>query len=229
MVQHQLRMGILDVIAQDHEPTDEQSVASSAAAFSKTPDALVKDSTRAKSRISLTPMLNARAQSIMALDNYQVSRVQDVFFLDLNAVGWMIHMHCLKPFQHFVKRGYDVTAAVDARGNPCLHCIAAHGVVDMVDIAVQDKKVRYEQVNPSGYTAGMVAAKMGNFKVAKRLFELRASPRKSLEGLYASWVLAFARKFERNEKNLQCGRYGDDDEQYFSTSPDPFYATWYSG
>ena len=230
MMQHLLRMGLLDVIAADHEASDESTIASVAQAFSKAPEAppAVLPTKRA-ARASIAPTLGSRAVSTSVLDTYQVSRLNDVFFLDMSALAWVISLKNVRALAHFLKKGYDITIPVDTHGNTCLHFVALHGTPDMVDIVAADKKVRYELPNPLGQTAGMLAAKAGNFKVAKRLFELKASPRKSLEGKYAAWVLAFARKYEKNEKNLQTGRYGDDDEKFFSTEPDPFYSTWYVG
>ncbi|RYH32314.1 ankyrin repeat domain-containing protein [archaeon] len=223
-------MGLLDVIAADHEASDESTIASVAQAFAKAPEAVpaVVPAKRA-ARASIAPTLGSRAVSTSVLDTYQISRLNDVFFLDMNAVAWVISLKSTRALTHFLKKGYDVTIPVDTVGNSCLHFVAANGSADMVDIVAADKRVRYEMPNPLGQTAGMLAAKAGNFKVAKRLFELKASPRKSLEGKYAAWVLAFARKYEKNEKNLQTGRYGDDDERFFPTDPDPFYSTWYMG
>lgn len=227
---HLLRLGILEVIAPEHEMSEEQSLAATAATFTKPVEHNTLSRPRTNTRSSaVSPLLAARAQSMAAMDSYQLNRLNDVFFIDLNAVGWIIHLHNANALLHFMKRGYDVALPVDSEGNSALHCIAANGTAEMVDIVVSDKRVRFEQLNLIGQTAGMIAAKNGNFKCAKRLFELRASARKSLEGKYAAWVLAFARKYEKNEKNLQCGRVGDDDAKYFDTSPDPFHSTWYNG
>jgi ankyrin repeat protein len=227
MMQHLLRMGILDVIASESEPNEDLAIAAMAQAFSKPPEASTPSSKRVL-RQSIVPMLGSRAMSTISLDTYQLTRLNDVFFLDLNAVAWIISLKNTKALQHFIKKGYDVTLPVDTLGNTCLHYIAAHGIAEMVDVILAEKKVRFEALNPHGQTAGMIAAKVGNFKVAKRLFEMKISARKSLEGKYSAWVLAFARRYEKKEKNLQTGRYGDDDETHFSVDPDPFYSTWYS-
>eukprot|EP00981_Chlorochromonas_danica_P010582 scaffold3290_cov165-Ochromonas_danica.AAC.25 len=229
MMLHLLRCGILEVIAPEGDLTDEQFVASAAATFAKnTESATVSQSHKIRLRSSASAAA-VRSQSASAADTYQIVRLNDVLFLDLNAVAWIIRMHNIKALTHFLKKGYDPTLPVDITGNSSLHCIAAYGVVEMVDLVVNDKRIRYEQTNPIGETAAMIAVKAGNFFVARRLFELRVSARDSLRGKYSAWALAFARKYEKKERNTQTGRYGDDDERYFNTSPDPFYITWYEG
>jgi hypothetical protein len=234
MLQHLLRLGILDIIAPEHQPelTEEQSIAKT---FSKPSEpnlqtplpALVEGK---KGKASVGPMLGSRAvRSASVLDIDLITRLSDVFFLDCNVVAWTIRLHSNRALHFLVRKGYDMTWPVDTAGNTSLHFIAAHGSVEMIDLIIVGKKVRYEKLNPAGQTAGMIAAKCGNFKVAKRLFELRVSARKSLEGSYSAWVLAFARKYERNEKNLQTGRYGDDDDIYCSAASEPFYSIWYQG
>lgn len=155
-------------------------------------------------------------------------KLQDQMFCGLTVLGWIIKLGKPKALQYFMRRGYKVTVPVDAAGNPALHFVAMHGSAEMVETILIDKSIRLELVNPSEYTAGMLAVKHKNFFVAKKLFESRADCRRSLAGGYAAWVLAFVRRREKNEVNLQTGRYGDDDSKYFDISPDPFYITWYS-
>lgn len=155
-------------------------------------------------------------------------KLGDQMFQDINLLGWAIRLHNVKVVQHIIKKGYNVTQPVDFRGNPCLHYIAMYGIPEMIDMLMIDKRLRWEQENRRGMTAGMLAAKSGNIKVAKKLFANKASARKSLEGKYAGWVLAFARRAEKYEINTQTGRYGNDDELYFNISPDPMYTMWYS-
>jgi hypothetical protein len=163
-------------------------------------------------------------------ENYQVSRLQDVFFLDLTVAGWAVRLGSAKALQILVRKGHDTTLPVDSlRGDACLHCVARYGSPDMVDTVLTDRRARLEQNNAAGETAGMIAARMGHLALAKRLFEFRASPRRSLDGRYAAWVLAHVRRKERTEMNLQTGRFGDDDVTYHDIAPDPFYTTWYTG
>ena len=56
---------------------------------------------------------------------------------------------------------------------------------------------------------------VGRIKVAKRLTALHASARRGLEGMYAAWLLVFARRQEINQINTQTGRIGEDDASYF--------------
>jgi hypothetical protein len=155
------------------------------------------------------------------------TKLSDEMFQDINIVGWVIRLHNIGALQYFVKKGLNVTRPVDHRGNPCLHYIAMYGIAEMVDVIMVDKRLRWEQQNRRGLTAGMLAAKQGNQKVAKKLFACKASARSSLDGKYCGWVLAFARRSERFEKNMQTGRYGDDDDLYFSFV-DPLYTMWYT-
>ena len=151
-------------------------------------------------------------------------------FLDMNICGWFIKVNHLKGLQLFLHKGYDPLTPIDSDGNTCIHCIASFGTVEILDILLSDKRVKLEYQNYKNETAGMIAAKIGNFKVARQLFKVRASPRRSLDGKYSAWVLAFARKYEKNEKNLQTNiTGGDDDEKYFIVAPDPLYSTWYRG
>lgn len=171
----------------------------------------------------------ANASSIaLTMETLQLAKMQDVFFLDMSVAAWALALHHAKALQFLLKRGLNTGLSVDSDGHPALHFVALHGTVELVDILVADKKLRLEQRDRQQCTAAMLAVRADNFSVAKRLFELRASPRKALEGRYAAWVLAFVRRYERNEINTQTGRTGDDDSKYFPVDPDPFYSTWYS-
>mmetsp|Transcript_4324 Transcript_4324/g.7092 ORF Transcript_4324/g.7092 Transcript_4324/m.7092 type:complete len:184 (+) Transcript_4324:228-779(+) len=168
-------------------------------------------------------------------DNYPVGRLQSTFCANLTVMGWVIRLNKPRVLQFLVKRGYDARLPVSSEAAPsssasapALHYIAQHGVADMIDTVLADRNCRIEQLDPRGCTPMMVAARFRNFSVAKCLFIYRADCRRGLDGAYAAWLLAFVRKREKNEMNLQTGRYGDDDETYFNISPDPFYITWYS-
>lgn len=164
----------------------------------------------------------------VAADGYPLHRLQDRFFCGLTLLAWTVRLDKPKVMAFFTRRGYKVAAVVDGLGNPALHFVAMHGTVEMAELVLADRSIRLEATNSEGYTAGMLAAKHKNFHVAKKLFEAKVDCRRSLEGSYAAWVLAFVRKREKYEMNLQTGRYGDDDVKYFDISPDPFYVTWYA-
>ena len=161
-------------------------------------------------------------------DGYPVHRLQDRFFAGLTLLAWTVQLGKPKALAFFARRGYKVTVPVDMHGNLALHYVAMYGTAEMAELVLAEKAMRLEQTNNAGYTAGMLVAKYGNCRVAKKLFECKVDCRRSLEGCYAGWVLAFVRRRERNERNLQTGRYGEDDVNYFSIAPDPFYVTWYA-
>ena len=161
-------------------------------------------------------------------DTMPLHRLQERYFNDLSVIGWSIRLSKAKSLQFFLRRGFKVTSPVDASGNPALHFVAMHGTAEMVDMVLSDRTIKLEQLNRDGWTAGMLAAKYKNFPVMKKLYEARVDCRRSLDGSYSGWVLAFVRRREKNEINTQTGRYGDDDVKYFDISPDPFYTTWYT-
>jgi hypothetical protein len=177
----------------------------------------------APGKLSVAALANAQSSDAIPLQ-----RLQDQFFGGYTALGWAIKLNRPKVLQFFLRRGYKVTTPVDAAGNPAMHLVAICGTAEMVDMLLLDKTILFEQPNRAGWTAAMLAAKHRNFGIAKRLFDLRADARRSLDGAYAAWVLAFVRRKEENEVNTQTGRYGDDDVLYFDISPDPFYITWYT-
>jgi ankyrin repeat protein len=157
----------------------------------------------------------------------QVSQLTKLRFLGINIVGWIVRFGHMKGLQNFLQKGYDPTQPVDSDGNPLLHFIALHSSgVEMVNTVMAEKLARIEQCNSFGETAGMTAARVGNLAVGKELFNLGACARTSLCGKYSAWILAFARKKEKREKNNQSGVVGDDDEMYYNISPDPFYSLW---
>lgn len=234
-----LRGGIIDVLTKN--PEQEEDSGSVAGSLTATTAAAAGDDTKtvassaapgklAKVGSMHMDQLLGRSNSQMgSMDTFQISKLQDVFFLDMNIAGWIVSLKHIKALQLLIRKGFDPTLPVESNeGNNCLHYIARYGVPEMVDIVMTDKRTRLEAQNTRGQTAGMIAAKYGNIKLAKRLFEFKASPRKSLEGKYAGWVLAHVRRREKFEINTQTGRFGEDDERYSDISPDPFYITWYS-
>jgi hypothetical protein len=220
---HLLRVGIFEIIAPSDDLLPSQpSIASTGSATMISAEEATD--TRRVGRQSIIGSISKSA----SIDVPIPPKMGDQMFQDINLLGWAIRLHNLKVVQYFVKKGCNVTQPVDFRGQPCLHYVAMYGIPEMVDVLMSDKRLRWEQENRRGMTAGMLAAKHGNVKVAKKLFGYKASARRSLEGRYAGWVLAFARKAEKFEINTQTGRYGNDDELYFNTSPDPSNTMWYS-
>lgn len=164
-----------------------------------------------------------------ALTIEQINQLLEVHFLGVNLVGWMIKFKHSKGLQMLLEKGLDPSRAVDkAGGNNCLHFIARYGTTSMADSVLKIGKCKLEGTNNAGETCAMVAAKAGNIPVARKLFALRASARRALDGgSYRAWVLAFVRRQEATEKSTQTGRTGEDDERWLSIAPDPSYIMWY--
>jgi len=193
-----------------------------------------KGPTRSSS-IFITASTNSAMVSLSSMptynlpDNAQVGHLQVSFYEGLNIMGWCIRFHHLKCMQWLMKKGYDVTASIEnVSYQPSLQYIVLHGLVDMVDVVKGDKRLRWEMVNDGGMTGAMIAAKEHKLAMAKKLFLNKADPRKALQARYASWVLAWARKVERNEVNTETGRTGEDDAKYFPITSDPYYSVWYA-
>ena len=160
-------------------------------------------------------------------DAVSMWKLQRVYCSGLTAAGWAIRLHRPHVLKFAVRKPYDLTTPVDIYGNPALHLIAMYGTAEMVDIVLSDKATRIELCNVEGLTAGMVAARYKNLEVLRNLFHRGADARRWLGAGCAAWVLAFVRRKERFEKNLQTGRCGDDDDRYFGLGADPFYSMWY--
>ncbi len=146
-----------------------------------------------------------------------------VMFGGLSLAGWCIRLGNSNLLQRLYKKGINPSLPADIRGDSCLHVIARHGTIAMVDVTLNCEQIVIEALNAQGNTAMMEAAKVGNFHIAKRLAACRASARRGLAGKYWGWLLAFARKQESTQVNLQTGRVGDDDVKYFA-APEP---CWY--
>jgi len=193
-------------------------------------DQLVQSESSSRHNTNTTTTYRSLSTSTSSsLNTSLVLQIKEVHFLGVHILGWLIKFKHTQGLRMFLERGFDASAdEVDQSGSPCLHFIAQYGTAEMVNVVFEiSPNCRLEQLNRLGETCGMVAAKYGNFAVAKRLFALFASARKSLQGKYAAWVLAFVRRQEKNERSTQTGVIGDDDERYFCVAPDPMYSMWY--
>lgn len=150
-------------------------------------------------------------------------------------------------------RSTPTPLVVDSYGHTCFHLAAkydyyevigllaefynkkdvANGMSDALLHDSEEMKVsvsyfHHQMVNNNGETAGMLAAKHGNFNTLMKLLALGVDARSALQGRYCSWILARARLNEAREMNLECGNVDhDDDNLYFSVYPDPHYIVWY--
>jgi hypothetical protein len=173
------------------------------------------------------------AEPVASISAALVLELTEVYFLGVNLIGWMIKFKHARGLELLLERGLDPTSCVDpSGGNNCLHFIAMHGTAEMVGLVTMKpgkRPLRLEETNHAGMTSGMLAARSGNIAVAQLLFgkKLRASARSAMERGCRAWVLAFARKQEKNEKSTQTGAIGVYDERYFNISPDPSYTIWY--
>ena len=149
----------------------------------------------------------------------------------MTILGWAIRSGNNSAVQQLMRKNFNPTLPLDLEGNNGLHYAACYGqgsTVDMI-LGYEDELVRIEQPNNHNLTPVMLASISGNYQSMKRLFAYGGDIRRGLEKKYWGWVLVFARRQEQNQKNLQWGRVGDDDERYFAISKDPFFTIWYKG
>jgi hypothetical protein len=69
----------------------------------------------------------------------------------------------------------------------------------------------------------------GNLKTVKALMKYNADGRRGLSMKYWGWLLAMVQRKEKNEKGLQWGRFGNDDETYFNlynATKEPIYVIY---
>jgi hypothetical protein len=138
------------------------------------------------------------------------------FHAGLSLLGWCISLGNAMALKQVLKTGYDASApAEETGGGSGLHLAAAVGTNVIIEAVLEDARVRLEAPNDRGFSPLMEAARTGNQRTARRLIVRQASARRGLDGKYWGWMLAFARKQELTEKNLQTGRVGDDDERYY--------------
>lgn len=165
---------------------------------------------------------------VVGQETAPLSKLQRAYFMNLTAAGWAIRLNRPQVLKIAVCKPYDPSVSVDIYGNPALHLVAMYGTSEMVDILLSsDKATRIELCNVQGLTAGMVAARCKNLPVIRNLFHRGADARRWLGVGCSAWVLAFVRRKERCEKNLQTGRCGDDDDHYFGLGAEPFYSMWW--
>jgi ankyrin repeat protein len=157
--------------------------------------------------------------------------LQNILFDGMTILGWAIRSGNNSVVQQLMRKNLSPTISLDINGNNGLHYAACYGqgsTVDMI-LSYEGELVRIEQPNNQNLTPVMMASAAGNYHSMKRLMAYGGDLRRGLETKYWGWLLVLARRQESNQKNLQWGRTGDDDERYFSISKDPFFVTWYKG
>jgi hypothetical protein len=129
---------------------------------------------------------------------------------------------------YLFRKGVNPNKVVDLQGNSAVHYAVLHGNLMVVDTVLNahDEILHLEEENSKGLTAAMLASKMGNHQVTKKLLGCGCNGRAALGGKYWGWLLAMVRERERREVNTQTGIYGEDDDLYFSNRPDPTYLIW---
>ncbi len=154
---------------------------------------------------------NAAAKDVM------FASMNNKYYRGLSLAGWCIRIGNTNSLQKINKRGYILHSMVDANNNTCLHCACAYGTATMIDIILASSgSIRIEAENASGKTPLMVGSYYGNLKTVKALMKYNADGRRGLSMKYWGWLLAMVQKKEKNEKYLQWGRFGNDDETYFN-------------
>lgn len=145
-----------------------------------------------------------------------------------NLAGWAVRAKNVPCLTYLFRKGFNPNFSVDNHKNSALHHAARYGNLSIVDTVLNahDEILILEAENDSGKTAAMIAAEIGQFHVTKKMLRCGCSARRALSGKYWAWLLAFVRQRERCEVNTQTGYYGDDDEKYFPTAPDPNYVIW---
>ncbi len=171
-----------------------------------------------------------------------VSKLQDSYFNQMTLVAWVIRLGHVKALQYLLRRSscfYNYSQSLDADLRyPLLHYIAVYGTGEMLDTVlntvqainadVTNNKIvtnaadkafvprvitlRYSHANNIDETPVLLACRHNNFSVGKKLAALKINLRDGFRGRYPAWALAFVKQLEQKEKNLQTGRYGDDDE-----------------
>ena len=165
---------------------------------------------------SLNPIsLSEVATDAAALTTAHVKALQDLYFLGVNIVGWIVRFRHMEALDLFLQRGYDITASVDNVGNPLLHYIAQNGDVSMLNKVLHyNPGARIELFSASMQTPAMMSVQAHNFGVFRRLYDLGIAPRLALDVRYAAWVLAFVKRKEKQEKNTNTRRVEFDDVRY---------------
>ncbi len=164
-------------------------------------------------------------------------------YQDRSMIGWAIFLRNQSVFDYLLSLGVNPSICVDTQMNTCLHFTAKYGSASMVEKILSfqptkfDKKdnslgqgkyvIRLEAVNSRGFTPAMEAVSSGNQQTLQVLFRHKASARRCLRRCCWAFILASSRRQEKNEINMQTGRMGQDDVQYFSPSPDPLFTLWY--
>ena len=139
------------------------------------------------------------------------------YYRGISLAGWCIRIGNTNSLQKINKRGYSLDSMVDSNSNTCLHCACAFGTATMVDIILSSSgSIRIEAENGSGKTPLMVGSYYGNLNAVKALMKYNADGRRGLSMKYWGWLLAMVQRKEKNEKCLQWGRFGNDDETYFN-------------
>lgn len=139
------------------------------------------------------------------------------YYRGLSLAGWCIRIGNTDLLQKISKRGYSLNSMVDTNNNTCLHCACAYGTATMIDVILSSSgSIRIEAENASGKTPLMVGSYFGNLKTVKALMKYNADGRRGLNMKYWGWLLSMVRRKEKNEKSLQWGRFGNDDEAYFN-------------
>eukprot|EP00602_Paraphysomonas_sp_CaronLab_P010021 CAMPEP_0185036860 /NCGR_PEP_ID=MMETSP1103-20130426/30466_1 /TAXON_ID=36769 /ORGANISM="Paraphysomonas bandaiensis, Strain Caron Lab Isolate" /LENGTH=835 /DNA_ID=CAMNT_0027574591 /DNA_START=1044 /DNA_END=3551 /DNA_ORIENTATION=- len=151
-----------------------------------------------------------------------------VFYQGINIMGWAIRAKNAAVLTYLFRKGADPNAFVDQCSNTSVHFAAASGSLSVVDVVLNahDEQLMLEKENQDSKTPAMIAASIGDMPVLRKLIRCGCSGRTALNAKYWGWLLAIVRQKEITEVNCQTGIYGDDDNQYFPTSPDPNYVIW---
>ncbi len=172
-----------------------------------------------------------RPTSAFSIPEADMLRLQAVYFGGCTIIGWCIRLGNASALHQLVRRGYNVQVPVDMMGNSGLHLVCSLSLPNlggMAEIILHDSRLKIESRNYTGQTPAMMCAKFSNFVVFRKLYNKGVDSREGLRGRYVSWMLAFAKRRERQQVSTQTGRYGSDDAIYFPAAPTPDFTIWFN-
>lgn len=154
--------------------------------------------------------------------------LENKLFCGYTLLAWSVRLNNFKAFKKIINTS-NGNSMMDNFGNTGLHFVSRYGTKEMLETLLRKSKgLRYEELNCFGRTPAMECAIASNYHCMKKLLSLGANLRRALDAKYYAWILVLARKRELQEKNLQTGKIGDDDNTWHTMGVLPYYLIHYS-